>query len=495
MNSLRGNVLRALVGTILASWALALVGVWFYYKQSETSIADNGLRNVATHLINGLSGDLDDTARPGLSAKPSTLPTDPRLVFQVWDQRQRMVARTPGAPATALKPDFNNGFASLEVDGRRWRVYSVSDSTGQRQVQVARLHSELDAEVRQKALTFLSILTTVVCFVGLITFLAVRRSLRPVAELETALRGRAPFDLTPLATEHLPTELRPLVGAFNRVLSQLDEAVEAERRFIGDAAHELRTPLAALQAQAQVALGARAPADKDAALHKLLAVAERSTRLSEQLLDLARLNAGEHAPRRESADLSVLVLHVAQEFEVFAQNQARTLALDLSPAPLKCNIDEVGILLRNLVDNALRYTPPHGRVLMRCASEEQPGGVAAWVEVLDDGPGVPADEREAIFRRFHRLPGNGGRGSGIGLSLVAGIARLHGAHIVTGTGIDGRGFGVRVRFPALPTAPFEPLQAATGHTPQGGRDLHPDRDPDRGGRPPSSFNPPEPEPS
>jgi signal transduction histidine kinase len=454
VNSLRGNILRALIGTILAAWALALVALWFFLKQSETSIADKGLRNFATHILNAIPPDTNDHATKKVLAPPtSSLSEDPKVVFQAWIDRSRLIAHTPGAPASALKPDFSDGFSSLMVEGQRWRVYSVSDSSQHHHVQVGRLHSELDAELRQKAVVTLGILTILVCFVGLVTYLAVRRSLRPVTELEGTLRQRGTFDLTPLSTTHLPTELRPLVAAFNRMLTQLDEAVENERRFIGDAAHELRTPLAALQAQAHVALHARTMAEKDAALVKLVAVAERNTRLSEQLLDLARLNAGEHAPRRETADLGELALHVVREFEIFAQSSQRSLMLDVAPSCVECNIDEVGILLRNLVDNALRYTPEQGRVRVRCGCIDTSSGPAAYVEVADDGPGVPPSEREAIFRRFHRVPGNGGRGSGIGLSLVAGIARLHGATLVTGTGLDGQGFSVRVQFPAASVPP------------------------------------------
>lgn len=455
MNSLQGNVLRVLVGTILLSWAVALGALWLYLKRSEISIADNGLKNFATQILQAIPANMyGRPSGPGLAPKDSSMSDDPKLAFQVWGDRSRLIAQTPGAPTAALKPDFVNGFASLMVGEQRWRVYSISDSTNRKFVQVGRLHSELDAELRRKALVALGILTTLVCFVGMLTFLAVRWSLRPVAALEETLRRRAKFDLTPLSTAALPTELQPLVESFNHVLVQLDEAVESERRFIGDAAHELRTPLAALQAQAHVALHARSAPEKDAALVKLIAVAERNTRLSEQLLDLARLNAGEHAPQREMADLSELVLHVAREFEVFAETNQRTLALDIAPSHIACNIDEIGILLRNLVDNALRYTQKDGRVHIRCGCVDTDAGPAGYVEVADDGPGVPASEREAIFHRFHRVPGNGGRGSGIGLSLVAGIARLHLATIGTGTGIDGRGFSVRVQFPAaaVPTA-------------------------------------------
>jgi signal transduction histidine kinase len=453
VNSLQGYVLRVLVATILFSWTLAIVAVWFFLKNSETSIADNGLRNFATRILQALPASQDGLVSTYEDPPhPSSLSDDPKLAFQIWEGRSRLIAQTPGAPATALKPDFTDGFSSVLVGENRWRVFSISDRSNLKFVQVGRLHSELDAELRRKAMFAAGILTAVVCFVGMLTFIAVRRSLRPVADLEDTLRRRAKFDLAPLSTSDLPTELQPLVKSFNHVLAQLDVAVESERRFIGDAAHELRTPLAALQAQAHVALRARSPAEKDAALTKLIAVAERNTRLSEQLLDLARLNAGEHAPQREMADLSELALHVAREFEIFAESNERTLILDIAPCCLACNIDEIGILLRNLVDNALRYTQKMGRVHIRCGCIDSDAGPASYVEVADDGPGVPVAEREAIFRRFHRVPGNGGRGSGIGLSLVAGIARLHSATITTGTGIDGRGFSVRVQFPSIASA-------------------------------------------
>ena len=147
------------------------------------------------------------------------------------------------------------------------------------------------------------------------------------------------------------------------------------------------------------------------------------------------------------ADLSELTVHVVREFDVFAEQQRRTLIIAATPCQIACDIDEIGILLRNLIDNALRYAPPGGRVRIACG-ELDASTRQSFLEVADDGPGVPAAERELIFRRFHRIEGNGGRGSGIGLSLVAGITRLHGASIVTGDGLDGRGFCVRVVFPA-----------------------------------------------
>ncbi|WP_422651033.1 sensor histidine kinase [Cupriavidus sp. H18C1] len=195
----------------------------------------------------------------------------------------------------------------------------------------------------------------------------------------------------------------------------------------------------------EIALRAPSGKDKDTALEKLLATAKRTTRLAEQLLDLARLNACGHAPH-EPADLGNLVQHVASEFEVQAELQARRLSVETGGGRIACNIDEIGILLRNLVDNALRYTSPGGRIRIACGTANADAGEAVYLEVADDGPGVPQDERQAIFRRFHRASGNRVRGSGIGLSLVATIAQSHGATIETDHGLDGRGFRVRVVF-------------------------------------------------
>ncbi|MEF7617480.1 ATP-binding protein [Aquincola sp. MAHUQ-54] len=450
MTSLRSRIMRAAGGTIVLCWAIALGALGAYFAQSQSSIADNELRTMAIKILMAIPQKEDWSwrdVRPRLQLRADAQGNEEQLAFQVWIDKSSLAVRTPGAPGTPLRADFAEGFASTVVDGQRWRVVSVSDRAGRIYVQVGNLHSAIDAELRHNALVALGVATVVLMLVGAFMWCVVHKALKPVADLEAALHRRRRLDLTPLPAQALPTELRPLVGAFNHVLQQLDEAVEGERRFIGDAAHELRTPLAALQAQAQVAVRASTPAEKDAALGKLLAVAERSTRLSEQLLDLARLNADAHAPRRSAAELNELAVHVSREFDMQAHQQRRRLVLALQPCTIECDVDEVGILLRNLVDNALRYTAPGGSVRVACGPCDTAAGPRACLEVADDGPGVPASEREAIFQRFHRVAGSTVRGSGIGLSLVAGIAQLHGAAIETGPGLEGRGFSVRVLFP------------------------------------------------
>ncbi|MDE1164716.1 MAG: ATP-binding protein [Pseudomonas sp.] len=444
MTSLRRSMMRVLFLTIGICWVLSLAALLIYTQVSSSSIWDKQLQSVAKALLLAVPQD-DPSSRdqsPGPPMRSAGLAEAGLMTYQVWDGREHLMARAPGAPDIPLQADFKNGFSSPLVDGKTWRVYSTSDSSGQWVVQVGNLHSVIDAEMRRKAFIALSITTLVLGLVGLLMWRVLRRALLPVVVIEGALRGRRRLDLTPLPVRALPSELQPLVQAFNQMLGQLDQALESERRLIGNAAHELRTPLSALQAHAQVALRATTLADKDATLLKLLVVVQRSARLSEQLLDMARLDASSHGPQRTEADLGELIGYVADEFDVQAAQQQRTIHLNLQPCQIQCDIDEMGILLRNLIDNALRYTQPGGRVRISCAAT--PGG--GYLTVADDGPGVPEAEREAIFERFHRITGTGERGSGIGLSLVKSIAQGHDAHIVTGVGLAGRGLAITVYF-------------------------------------------------
>jgi len=247
----------------------------------------------------------------------------------------------------------------------------------------------------------------------------------------------------------LPDEVRPLVESFNRLLGRLDETIQGERRFIADAAHELRTPLAALLAQTQVALRSAVTDEEKTSLRRLVAGVERSARLSEQLLDMARLDADKYANGHGRIDLYDLLVVVIRDFETAANQKRQLISLDTEPCVIVGHVDELGILIRNLMDNALRYAGEGGHVAVSCKCLQDSKG-RVCLRVADDGPGVPESERGRIFDRFYRVPGNGERGSGIGLSLVARIAQLHGATIEVGEGLDGRGFGIDVRFPAPP---------------------------------------------
>ncbi|QGZ41312.1 signal transduction histidine kinase [Pseudoduganella flava] len=449
--SLNLRLILVVIGAIALCCTGMLVAVLSQFYEGRT--ADKNLALMATRLLSTLPADADRAGLREAGLQPRAAPSvaADALVFQIWVDG-RLVAATPGAPDAPLVASFADGLASTVVLGKRWRAYSATDKTGRVTVQVGNAHAILDGYMRNSVRHGLILISVLVVIVSATIWLATRSVFRPVLALSAAMRHRSRFDLTPLPLDGLPRELHPFVASFNDLLRQLDEAVEDERRFIGDAAHELRTPLSAVQAQAEIALQAADPEDKQVALRKLLVVAGRSTRLSEQLLDLARINAGARAHQRAQVDLALLVEHVAQEFEVSASRSGRALYLDVHPCPICCDVDEIGILLRNLLHNALRYTPQGGSVLVRCRHAPAAKGAGIYLEVSDDGPGVPLAERDAIFERFYRAAGSTVRGSGIGLSLVASIARSHAATIEMDTGLDGRGLTVRVVFPGVAPA-------------------------------------------
>lgn len=449
-----------LFGVIALCWIVVLAVVLTYFSRSKVNAWDSKLQTIAEQLLMTVPADsnFDDSVGPGPGLRlrdQATAGRDP-LIFQIWFERRIMVARTPETPTSPLHPDFSDGPASATVSGNLWRIYSVTDSTGRVNVQVGNLQSVINADLRREAMNALTLATILLLIAGVIMWFVTQHALRSVKVLGSLVRNRRNLDLTPVPFETLPRELHSLIHSFNHLLKQVDDAVEGERRFIGDAAHELRTPLSAFQSQVEIALQTETLEDKDQALKKLLLVARRCARLSEQLLDLASVNASAKLPQHGIADLRTLVMHVAQEFEVYASQQGRSLYLDVHACNIRCNINEIGILLRNLIDNAMRYTSEGGNVLVGCGFVAETGDEVpkrVYLEIKDDGPGVPASDRDAIFVRFHRVAGTPVRGSGIGLSLVAGIADLHHATIETDTGLDGRGLTVRVVFPAINEAP------------------------------------------
>ncbi|MHC1479825.1 sensor histidine kinase [Frateuria aurantia] len=308
-------------------------------------------------------------------------------------------------------------------------------------------------------LTAMVLNTTELALVGILVWWAIVASLRPLRVTSANLSGRRAFDLTAISVDELPDELKPLVQGFNALLGRLDTAMQAERQFIADAAHELRTPLAALHLQAEVALAAATMPDKDKALGKLLEVSLRTHRLAEQLLDRARLDAGLHSRAREPLDLHVVCRMIMDDFLMQASQRGTQLILEGASCPVHCDPDEIGILIRNLLDNAIRHGRAAGVVHLRCGLLRRGDARHPMLEIEDDGPGVDVADRDAIFTRFHRGSSPSSTGSGIGLSLVAGIAANHDAGIEVGFGPNYQGFRLRVMFPAL-AASVRPIQGA-----------------------------------
>ena len=279
---------------------------------------------------------------------------------------------------------------------------------------------------------------------ALAIWLGVGAGLRPLGELRRELARRGPGDLALLDAARVPAEIAPLVAELNRLFGRIDEALERERRLTADAAHELRTPLAVLSTQAQVARRASSDAARNEALDAIVAGAERAARLAEQMLTLARLESGQGAGARERTELRELVRAVVAEAAPRAVGKGLDIALeDGPPVELDGNSALLAVLARNLVDNAVRYTPVGGRVRVAVTGDNR----AARVEITDDGPGVPAQELARLGERFHRLAAPGETGSGLGLSIVLRIAELHRGRVRFAAGPGGSGLAVSVELP------------------------------------------------
>lgn len=455
-HSLKAKLLLAVMTPLALGWACWLGGQHLQMTRQQQGHEDQFLQEVAEQILLSMPANLD-----ALSEGPRLkLPTRARstyrkfetLRYQVWILgRRHPVVLSAGAPTEPLRADFEPGFVVSQVGGEPWRVYAISDASGRIQVQAGMAQSAMRAElaywVKISLWSGIGILLVLAMTVGL----AIHWSLRPMNRLRRDMAQREAHDLAPLPSTGMPREIRPLVDSFNLLLERLSHAMRGERQFLADAAHELRTPLAALLTQTQVALRAGTQADAHAALEQLAQGIQRTSRLAQQLLDSARVDASPLREDRPVVALPDVVTMVAREFESMVSRRQQTLAIHAEPASVLGDLDDIGILARNLLDNAVRYSGEGARIEIACGMD--PDGASAWLAVRDNGPGVPAEERERIFERFFRgSHGNGERGSGIGLSLVQRIARAHEAMITVSDGIAGRGFGCRVGFSAAQDA-------------------------------------------
>jgi signal transduction histidine kinase len=383
----------------------------------------------------------------------SQIPMAPRLelppdqsdfVIQIWDvYGTRVYFSRPGLPlinATAL------GYADVTVAGQAWRTYGLQ--TVQGVIQIAQPLRVRESLARGAALRVVIPLLLLLPLLGAAVVGVVGSGLRPLRRVASEVQRRDVHSLTPIAAARLPQEIAPLVNELNRLLMRLDEAFQTQRAFVADAAHELRSPLTALSLELQ--LLDRAP-DEEArreALVNLKAAAARAIHLVEQMLTLAR-----NEPREPVGELGAVALEqpVAEgiaDAHALAAARHIDLSLEAEPATVRGDQEALRTLVRNLVDNAVRYTPQGGSVRVRTRSGSRALGRAdpASLEVADSGPGITPADRDRVFDRFYRRAGSPEGGSGLGLAIVKAVADRHGARILLGDAAEG-GLLVTVLFP------------------------------------------------
>ncbi len=275
---------------------------------------------------------------------------------------------------------------------------------------------------------------------------ALKRGLAPLEHLRQGVERRSRDDLALIEETRAPEEVRPLIRAVNELLQRLKQVVDSQKRFVADAAHQLRTPFAGLKTQAELALREQDPARKQHALEQILSGAERCNHLVNQLLALARNEPG---ARIGGARATIELNRLAQETTMLWVPEALKKHIDLGfdgfPKAVPVKGDTVGLteMIGNLLDNAIRYTPESGAVTLSVGYEAG-GGV---LRVEDSGPGIAPEHRGQVFERFYRILGSGQKGSGLGLAIVREIANLHDATIELGEGANGKGTRITVRFP------------------------------------------------
>jgi two-component system OmpR family sensor kinase len=319
---------------------------------------------------------------------------------------------------------------------------------GAHALQVAHAMDERREIAAQTALRTLLPLAALIPLLGVLIWYAVGRGMRPLDAMSRAVAKRRPDALAPLVDKDLPRELKPLAGSLNALLARLDGALSAQRRFTADAAHELRTPLAALRLQVDLAARASDGSKRTEALDELRAGVDRAAHLVEQLLTMARLEP-EASPRAFGpVDLVALAKEALVARSALATDRKVDLGLSRgAPVAVRGDSTTLAVLIANLLDNALRYTPAGGRIDV--AIDDEDG--AAVLSVSDTGPGIPAEEHERVFERFRRgtssaAPGTS-TGSGLGLSIVRRVADAHGATVTLGDRAGASGLEVGVRFP------------------------------------------------
>lgn len=431
MTSIRKRLLWWLLVTFGAGLCAGGGAVYLTARHTADEMADLHMRQIAGALPSRAFSPID-----GLSREDAQ---EEHIVVQIWDRAGNILYLSDRA--SNMPPRSGSGFATVQFGGSEWRVYN--ETVGDNAVQVAQPVSARTQVAARVALRSVWPLLALTPLFGLAIWFTVRRGLEPLERIAHQVEQRSAESLDPIADDDTPGEVKSLVAALNRLLKRLGQAFDTQRAFVADAAHELRTPLAALKLQTQLAERAADDAERRAALHTLHGGIDRASHLIAQLLDLARQEEAARSRERMPLRLDALAR------EAVGERAARAFALGVDAGVLHADEivmtgDLAGLraLTGNLIDNALQYTPRGGRVDVEVRQE--PG--AALLIVADTGPGIPAEHRERVFDRFYRVPGMRAPGSGLGLAIAQRAAQAHGA-VIELDGNPGGGLRVTVRFP------------------------------------------------
>lgn len=435
-HSLRRRLLASVLGAILLGAVLQGISAYRGALAQADTLFDYHLRQMADSLRGG-------PALPSLALEDTIVPGG-EYVIQIWSADGTHVFQSS---RVVLPPRAVLGFADVTHNGKRYRVYSVQ--TPLQTIQIAQNMDDRLARARSLAARAVLPMAVVAPLLMLVLWWIINRSLAPLERTRQQVAQRAAQDLTPLPDDRLPDEVRPLVQEMNLLFGRLSQSFDAQRAFVANAAHELRSPLTALKLQAQALARTGDPQAREQAVARLNQGVDRAIRLMQQLLMLARQESPlPDTAQWQAVDLRQLLTQLVRD--VTPQAQARSIRVSLladQPISVHADADGLQILLHNLLENAVKYTPVGGQVQLRCEQNADTTRVA----VEDSGPGIAPDQRERMFERFAR--GNdtsSSSGSGLGLSIARAIAERHGASLTLEPSVELGGLRVVLALSATP---------------------------------------------
>jgi len=455
MQSIRSFLFVNLMLSVLIALAITLVGNLSFshrlFKEGidiklasnallfNTILDENALETNIGHLqpsINNLASNLQDFF-PKIALQ--------KEYFQVYDNKSNLLLKSSDLkiPLAALK---NNGSQDIAINGVLWRLFTYHNIERQITIVTFQCYDSYETITKRIIQDSVFVILIIMPFLSILILTIINQGLDNIKGVINAVKNRDPNNLKPVDIKKIPKEIKPLIVELNSLFKKLQEYFDREKRFAADAAHELRTPLAALKIQAQVALNTNDEPALKSALRNIIKGADRSAHTVSQLLTLSR-TVPEVYGKKEIVSLVKEAQQVVIDLIHFAKQKNIDIEL-IAPENLSSfmgNPISVNILIKNLVDNAIRYTPTNGQV--QIILEETPLDII--LKVVDTGPGVPPELRAKVFDRFFRILGNEAPGSGLGLSIVSQIADLYSAKIALNTPPSGKGLEIAVTFPKI----------------------------------------------
>ena len=440
MRSIRDKLLFTLIGSLVIAGFLTATATYFSARSEFNNFLDTYLKETAESLKKTVKAS-DFVDQKGV--QPTIIGTSKayHIVLQVYDSTTNLLWLPEGKQRLPL-PEAE-GFALKQVNDNEWQTYSVASGTLIITVaQEMTVRNELAAASAFRTLQPLFLLLP---FIAIAIWLVLGEGLAPLERTERSVARRSPTSLKPISTEGLPVELLGLVTAINHLMTRLSESLSAQQRFASDAAHELRTPLTAIKLQVQLAQRAKTPEAREKCFVRLNQGVNRATRLVEQLLTLARLDPNSTKHPYGTIKLDQLAKSVCEDMTPIAEQKSIRITVVADAAVTEGMEDAVRLMMTNLTDNAIRYTPEGGHIELRTKTVDD----TAVIDIADNGPGIPVEDRARIFDRFYRSLGTKTSGTGLGLAIVKRIIDIHHGRIDVTDGLDNRGTTFRIVLPKL----------------------------------------------